>query len=425
MFIVDEIKPPQLGLTGFEADLTEEERAIQENVHRFAAEVMRPIGEQLDKMTPEAVIAADSPLWDFYRQLQASGLLDLEMLSSLSNHEKSRIMPIIFEGMGWGDAGLTIAVLVASFPGFIAYASGRQELIDKFGGLRGCLAATQPDRGSDLVDVNATEIYPGAQQSRGNLHARIDGDEVVLNGQTAAWVSAGPVAECAVLWCGCDYGEGLFTEAGGQNMISMLVPFDLNGVSKGKPLDKLGQRSLPQGEIYFDDVRVPVSYVLEEKEKAAASFFGDITFANMEMGVTFSGLARAAYEMALAYAHERKQGGVPIIQHQSVRLRLFGILQKVEACQALSQRIFNYNFSEKGPHLAASITSKTFVTQTAFDVASEALQIFGGNGLTKEYPIEKLLRDARAAMIEDGENNVLGMKAMSFLSETYQLEQGL
>jgi len=420
MFILDEIKAPLLGLTGFEADMTEEERFIQENVHRFAAEVMRPIGEKLDKMTPEEVIAPDSPLWTFYDKLEQSGLVDLEMLASLTNLEKSRIMPIIFEEMGWGDAGLTIAMLVAKFPGFIAYASGNQELIEKFGNLRGCLVATQPDRGSDLVDVNVTEIYPGAQQSRGNLHARIDGDDVVLNGQSSAWVSAGPVADCGVLWCGCDYGEGLFTEDGGQNMISMLVPFDLDGVTKGKPLDKLGQRSLCQGEIYFDNVRVPKSYVLEQKEASAASFYGDMTFANMGMGMTFTGVARAAYEEALAYAHERKQGGVPLIQHQSVRLRLFGMMQKVEACRAMSQRIVNYNFCEKGPHLAASITSKTFVTQNAFDVTSEALQMFGGNGLTREYPMEKLLRDARASMIEDGENYVLSMKAMSFLSQAYK-----
>lgn len=99
MFIIDKIVPPQLGLTGFEADLSEEDRAIQANVQRFAKEIMRPIGEQLDKVTPEQVIADDSPLWDFYRQLNDSGLFDLEMLSSLSDQEKSRILPIVLESM--------------------------------------------------------------------------------------------------------------------------------------------------------------------------------------------------------------------------------------------------------------------------------------------------------------------------------------
>ena len=149
------------------------------------------------------------------------------------------------------------------------------------------------------------------------------------------------------------------------------------------------------------------------------------TSSAVEMAVTFTGAARAAYEHALAYVHERKQGGVPIIEHQSVRLRLFGIWQKLEACRALAHRVFSYNYSNEGPHLLASMTSKTFVTQNAFEIASEALQLFGGNGLTREYPLEKLLRDTRASLIEDGENNVLGLKAATLLSQVYKEKHGL
>jgi alkylation response protein AidB-like acyl-CoA dehydrogenase len=100
-------------------------------------------------------------------------------------------------------------------------------------------------------------------------------------------------------------------------------------------------------------------------------------------------------------------------------MRTFNLWQKVEACRALTLRVFDYNYSSNGPHLMASITSKTHVTDTAFEVASEALQLFGGNGLTKEYPIEKIMRDARASMIEDGENNVLRLKGMRWLSRHY------
>jgi acyl-CoA dehydrogenase len=150
------------------------------------------------------------------------------------------------------------------------------------------------------------------------------------------------------------------------------------------------------------------------------SFLGTLTFANMEMAATFTGVARAALDHSLAYVHERKQGGVPIIEHQSVQLRMFNIFQKVEACRALTHRVFDYNYSSNGPHIMASVTSKTYVTDTAFDVASEALQLFGGNGLTKEYPIEKIMRDARASMIEDGENNVLKLKGMRWLSEHFK-----
>lgn len=425
MFVVDKIGLPKLGLTGLEADLSEEERAIQDSAHRFAEEVMRPIAERLDKMTPDEVVGPDSPIWDYLQQIRDSGLLDLEMIASMGNAEKSRIIPTIFEELAWGDSGLTLLAMVTSFPAFAAHATGDSELIERFGDKLGCWLGTQPDRGSDVVDFGGTEIHPGTRQNRGSLHARIEGDEVIVNGQSSAWVSGGPIAECGLAYFGCDYGDGLFKEDGTQNLIAILIPFDLDGVSKGKPLDKMGQRSLPQGEIFFDEVRVPLKYVLAQKEAATASFFGAITFANMEMAITFTGVARAAYEHALAYVHERKQGGVPIIEHQSVRLRLFGLWQKLEACRALAHRVFSYNYSDNGPHLLSSMTSKTFVTQNAFEITSEALQLFGGNGLTKEYPMEKLMRDARASLIEDGENYVLGLKSASMLSSVYKDTHGL
>ena len=425
MFVVEKIDLPILGMTGLEADLSEEERAIQDSAHRFAEEVMRPIAEKLDKMSPEDVVAEGSPIWDYLQQIRESGLLDLEMMASMSNEDKSRLIPIIFEELAWGDSGLTLLAMVTSFGAFTAYASGDEELNERFGGKLSCWLGTQPERGSDICDFDATEVHPGTQQNRSNLVARIEGDEVVVNGQSSAWVSGAPVAESTLMYCSCDYGDGMIREDGSHNMIAMLVPFDIPGISKGKPLDKLGQRSLPQGEIFFDDVRVPLKYVVAQGEAAKASFFAALTFANMEMAVTFTGVARAAYEHALDYVHERKQGGVPIIEHQSVRLRLFGLWQKLEACRALAHRVFKYNYSSKGPHVIASMTSKTFVTQNAFEIASEALQLFGGNGLTKEYPIEKLMRDARASLIEDGENNVLGLKVASMLSAVYKNENGL
>ena len=133
-----------------------------------------------------------------------------------------------------------------------------------------------------------------------------------------------------------------------------------------------------------------------------------LTMANASMGAIFIGVAQAALELAVGYAKERVQGGVPIISHQSVRSRLFKMFARVEAARALARRVALYNATNP-PLVQYSIASKTFVTQTAFEVASDALQIFGGNGLTREYPIEKLVRDARASMIEDGCNEVLGL----------------
>ena len=133
-----------------------------------------------------------------------------------------------------------------------------------------------------------------------------------------------------------------------------------------------------------------------------------LAWANAGMGSIFVGLARAALEHAVAYAKERVQGGVPIAEHQSVKARLFSMFRKTEAARALSRKVALYN-AVNPPLVQYSIASKVFSTTTAFEVASDAVQTFGGNGLSKEYPVEKLLRDARASMIEDGCNDILSL----------------
>ena len=134
-----------------------------------------------------------------------------------------------------------------------------------------------------------------------------------------------------------------------------------------------------------------------------------LTLANSAMGQQFVGVARAAYDCALAYAKERVQGGVPIFEHQSVKARLFKMFTQVEAARSLARRVSIYNATNQPGLVQYSIASKVFSTNTAFEAASSALQIYGGNGLSREYPIEKLLRDARASMIEDGCNDILSL----------------
>lgn len=419
MFSYQEMPIPTLGLSGLDGDLTEEEKAIQEVANKFAKEVMRPLAEKIDKLSAQEAIAPDSPIFEYYQQVAEIGLLDLDAMGELSNEEKSRLIPIIFEELAWGDCGLLLGSMVTSFPAYAARQTGDPQLIEQFEGRLGCWLATQPDRGSDTVDMDGQEIAPSEKQSRPNLHARIDGDHVVVNGQSSSWVSAAPYAATCLAYIPCDFGEGLYQADGTSNQISLLIDLESAGVSKGKPLDKLGIRTLPQGEVFFDDVRVPVKNILSQGQQAIGDFMGTLTFANMEMGFTFTGVARAAYEHALEYAHERKQGGTELIDHQSMRMRLFDLWRKVESSRALARRVAQYNYSANGPHLLGSITSKTYVTQTCFEVVSEALQIFGGNGLTKEYPLEKLFRDARASLIADGENNVLSLKGANWLSKEY------
>jgi alkylation response protein AidB-like acyl-CoA dehydrogenase len=215
-------------------------------------------------------------------------------------------------------------------------------------------------------------------------------------------VSNGTIASVATLFCTTDPDQGF--KGGGV----AIVPLDLPGVSRGKPLDKIGQRPLNQGEIFFDEVRIPADHMVISGDPYAFIVENVLVMANAFMGATFCGVARAAVELAIGYAKERVQGGVPIFEHQSVKARLFQMFQQLEAARSLSRRVLVYN-STQPPLVQYSIASKVFCTNTAFEVTSGALQIYGGNGLSREYPIEKLMRDARAALIEDGCNDLLSL----------------
>jgi alkylation response protein AidB-like acyl-CoA dehydrogenase len=256
--------------------------------------------------------------------------------------------------------------------------------------------------------VAFTEPHFSDPKLRANCTARKDGDTYVITGQKAAWVSGAQIADIAMLFCTLDPSQGF---KGGA---AFLVPMDLPGIHRPKALDKMGQRTLNQGEIFFDDVRIPASYMVVGPDLYAVTLEQTLAFANSAMGIQFVGLARAAYDLALDYAKQRVQGGVPILEHQNVKARLFKMFMKVEAARALARRVWLYN-AVNPPQIQYSVASKVLCTNTAFEVASEAVQIFGGNGLSREYPIEKIFRDARTSMIADGCNEMLGLVAASRL----------
>ena len=391
----------------YEADLTHEERAVWETAHRFAAEVMRPAAAQLDALAdPQDVIAKGSVLWDVFKKHRGLGLTEIVAPGrGLAPVQQARLRSIISEELGWGDAGLAISFGVAGFPRMMAQMSGNPELIERFSGedCIGCWAGTEPDHGSDLIYY--MNRFEARQPGRPNCIARKDGDSFVIDGQKSAWVSNGTIAAAAAMFCAVDMGDGNRADA------AFLVPLDVQGVSKGKPLNKIGQRALNQGEIFFDQVRIPAEYMVIPPSAYAFGAEMILSAANGGMGAVFVGVAQAALDLAVDYAKQRVQGGVPIFQHQNVRMRLFEMFRKVLAARALSRQVTLYNTTNIPPKLHLAVAAKVTSTNTAFEVASSALQIFGGNGLSREYPIEKLLRDARASMIEDGCNDVLSLVA--------------
>jgi alkylation response protein AidB-like acyl-CoA dehydrogenase len=319
--------------------------------------------------------------------------------------ERVKLLAIATEELAWGDGGIAGAILVNNFPVMYSLLAGNLEMARYCDGKLGCWGITEPDHGSDMLDATGVIAAPDGVYGKPNCTARIVGDKIVINGQKSAWVSGAMTAQVCALFCHYQDEKGQARPG-----IAVIVPLDLPGVSRGKPLDKLGLRGLNQGELYFDNVQVPTSHLLAGPDEYADLAYRMLCEANPHVATVAVGLARAAFEHAWEYAHRRKQGGVPIIRHQSVRMRLFEMFRKVEAARALTRRVIEYNATAAWPSMLASTSAKVTATQTAFEVASDALQMFGGNGVSREYPMEKLFRDARAMLIADGNNEVLALK---------------
>ena len=390
--------------------LTPQQKALKEGVHQFAKQVLRPTAAALDRLNhPQQVIDPGSPLWTALKAAYAQGfhtaLIPTECgglgLQGLSLH-------IALEELGWGSAEFAASLAVGGFPFASVAASGKQELIeelvtpfvaDKEARFVGCWAITEPSHGSDQFMAGMPQFYDA--KISGQVSARPDGNHYIVNGQKAAWVSNGTIATHALTYLTLDASKGL---AGGG---VAMIPLNLPGVSKGKPLDKMGQRALNQGSIIFTDVRIPKRYLLVDAAAYEAVLHQTLALTNAAMGAVFTGVARAAYEEALAYTKTRVQGGKPICEHQLVQKHLFDMFTKVETCRALSRAAMVYNAAMQPPAIEYAIAAKVYCTQACLEVTDTALQLFGGNGLSREYPIEKLYRDARASLIEDGVNDVL------------------
>ncbi len=395
-------------------NLTDAQKHLRDMVKKFGAEVMRPAGIKLDKLSdPADVIAKGSILWDVFRQHRELGLHTTSFSKAIGGmaEDMDPIMGILMlEEMGYADAGLAISLGVAGMP--FAYCQlfpvpelqdlARRYVQDKDCELIGCWGITEPDHGGDWsLGKDKPECGP-------SLRGVLKGDEYIINGQKSAWVSNGTIATHSLLHVGLDPSRGM------QGQGIAICPLDLPGITRGKPLDKIGQRPLNQGEIFFDDVHLPKQYMIMTPTPVsdAAGGGGLFTGGGTPMGsmaVMFGGLARAALDEAIQYARKRIQGGVPIIEHKNIKLKLFEMFMMTESARSLARRLQLYNATSGTSSMLHTMAGKWMSTETAFKVASEAIQIYGGYGLTKEYVIEKIFRDARAAMIEDGVNETLAL----------------
>jgi alkylation response protein AidB-like acyl-CoA dehydrogenase len=398
--------------SNFDVQVTPERTALRDELHGFAANLLRPTAAALDRLAdPAAVVADRSPLWGVLREAYRLGchraLLPAEVgglgLGGLAQH-------LVLEELGWGSADLAMTIASAALPFVVAASTGNPDLIDDFvrpfaedteARVIGCWAISEPEHGSDALMLGTSQFHD--PRIAGQLVARADGEYYVLSGQKASWVANGTIATHALTFVAIDQAEGM---AGGGVAI---VPLHRQGVSRGTPIDKLGQRALNQAALFFDEVRIHQSEMITDPSLYEFILARTLALSNAIVAAVFTGVAAAACEAAVTYARARIQGGKSISEHQLVQKRLFEMFTRVEACRALSRSVMVHTHATVPPALEYAIAAKTFCTEGAFAVTDGAVQLFGGNGLKPEHLVEKLFRDARTSLLEHGSNDVLAL----------------
>jgi len=390
--------------------LSDEQQHLVDTAHDFAEKVIRPAEIEIDKMEdPEAAFNSEtfksvmSQAYEigFHKIIipEVYGGLGLDMFT----------MDLIVEELAWGGAGLASSILVAPVSyEFAALFGGNRTIINKFvrpfcedtkAELIGAWAVTEPDIGSDCGIMGDPEIHF-------KTSAVLDGDHYIINGQKAAWVSNGGIATLYMVHVSMEPEKGM------EGTGIILVPADLPGVSTGKALDKLGLRALNQAEVYFDDVRVPTDYLLAPPSPIYQNLMETIvTMGNTGVGIIGVGVMRAAYEKALAYSKERIQGKVPIFEHQTIQMKLMEAFYTIDAARSYLHNVGWWNANSFPGDICRAAGARTFACNAGPKITSEMIQILGGNGITKEYDLEKYYRDAKLLQIMDGTVEMLCMMA--------------
>jgi alkylation response protein AidB-like acyl-CoA dehydrogenase len=389
--------------------LPEEVERIRDMTRDFARSEVRPVGVELDRIPDPEDAYTSEPMRRLLAHAYEIGFHKLNLpkeAGGLGAPEMTSI--VVQEELAAADAGIASHFLVA--PMIAGISLGAQDrhpfykqyleafIEDTKGVHSGAWAITEPNHGSDLFQFGEPNIHMEAT-------ARKDGDDYIVNGQKSAFVSNGWLADALLLMVNLDPAQGM------EGTITFAIPGDLPGITRGKPLNKLGLRALNQAEIFFDDVRIAPEFVMMPPGPMYKLMIERIvTGGNTAVGTLAVGVARAAYEAAMEHAKTRVQGGKPICSHDTVKLKLFDAYRQIEAARALLWKS-SWLIASGKPHLPTAMAARTMASDMAMRVTADMVQIFGGYGISKEHPVEKFYRDAKLLQIMDGTNEVVSLKA--------------
>ncbi|TCC30660.1 acyl-CoA dehydrogenase family protein [Kribbella sindirgiensis] len=393
----------------FSLAINDDQREIRDWAHTFAADVIRPAAAEWDEreQTP----------WPIIQEAAKVGIYGLDMNINLFVDPTGLLMPLVHEELFWGDAGIAMSLKGTGLASSAIFSNGTPEQWSQWMGrcygtpddVRvAAFCSSEPGAGSDVSAIRTRAVF----DERTN--------EWVINGQKA-WATNGGIADIHVVVATVDPALGTKGQA------AFVVPkSEVRGLEQGTKLRKHGLRASHTADVFFDNVRIPAANVLGGKEKlderlararsATQSTGRNASMATFEMtrhivGAQAVGIARAAYEVALDYAKTREQFGRPIIDNQGIAFKLADMAMEIDAARLLVWRAANMSAAlMRGEtpdyrHGEGSM-AKLKAGEVAVKVTEEAIQILGGNGYTREYPVERMHRDAKIYTIFEGTSEI-------------------
>src|SRR5205809_3357180 len=368
---------------GISFALSDEQKALRELAREFAAKEIRPKAAEYDEHSthPADVIA----------KAHEVGLMNVHIPEEYGGLGLSVFDGILAgEELAWGCSGITVSIIANTLGAAPVVLAGSDEqkrewlapLIDEV--LLTSFALTEPNAGSDVSGIQTTAVR--------------DGDDYVINGSKMFITNAGHAAWFTV-FASTDRSQGH------RGLTAFVVPSDLEGVVVDRHLDKMGQRSTDTSALSFTDVRVPVENRLGEEGEGFKIAMKTLDFTRPGTAIGAVGVARAAFEYAAQYSKERVQFGMPIAMNQGVNFLIADMATKIEAARLLSWQAAWMIDNGLRATLQSSY-AKRFAADTCMEVTTDAVQIFGGYGYMKEYPVEKLMRDAKLFQIYEGTSQI-------------------
>jgi acyl-CoA dehydrogenase len=363
--------------------LTDEQKQLRDLARKFAQREIAPVAAELDREQRFSQEIVDSYFETGLlhshvpEEYGGTGLTSLE--GCIVAEELAAACGGVASYLGANNLGLTPFLIAGSL-------ELKEELLPKHceGPNLAAFCLTEAGAGSDVASMRST--------------ARRDGDEYVING-TKQFITNGGVASLYAVFASEN------PELRHKGISCFMVPARTPGVSHGKKEDKMGQRAADTREVCFTDVRVPARYRLGKGLDGFKIAMMTLDESRPGVGAGAVGIARAALELAVAYAKERKQFGKPIAQQQAIQFMLADMAMKVEAARLLIWQAAQLH-DQGQRNTKESAIAKCFAGDTAMQVTTDAVQIFGGYGYMKDYPMEKCMRDAKLHQIYEGTNQI-------------------